>query len=43
MVYIDDVIIYSKSFEEHLAHVEQVFIILKDANMKVGPEKCTLF
>ena len=43
MVYIDDIIIYSKTFEEHMEHVEWVFNKLREANLKLGPEKCVLF
>ena len=40
MVYIDDIIIFSKSMAEHLNHLEQVFILLKEARMKIKIQKC---
>ena len=40
LVYVDDVLIFSKSFDEHLQHLEQVFQRLKQANLKLQPEKC---
>ena len=40
--YIDDVFSYSKTFEEHLNHLEQLFIRLKEANMKIKTSKCEL-
>ncbi len=33
--YIDDNLTFSKSFEEHIEHLEQLFLRLKDANMKL--------
>src|SRR6185369_14138514 len=39
-VYLDDIIIYSKSWEEHLEHIEQVFKRLEEAGLKMGRAKC---
>ena len=41
LIYIDDIIIFSKSVEEHLAHLEEVFRRLRDANVKLNPKKCS--
>ena len=43
LVYIDDVLIYSKSFEDHLRDLEEVFNRLIEANMQLKPSKCHLF
>ena len=43
MVYIDDIIVYSRSFEEHMQHLSWVFDKLREVNLKLGPDKCTLF
>lgn len=40
LVYIDDVIVISKTFDEHLHHLEQIFSNLTAANLKLHPEKC---
>ena len=40
MVYIDDVIIYSKTFKEHLNDLECVFQKLLSGGLKVKPSKC---
>jgi len=39
-VYIDDIIIYSKTFEEHLEHLRKVFTKLKEANLMIKLSKC---
>ena len=40
LVYIDDIIIIGRSFEEHLHHLQQVFDCLKSAGLKIQPSKC---
>lgn len=42
LAYIDDVIIYSNTFEEHLTHLNQVCQTLKDARFRLNPEKCEI-
>ncbi|GFW20727.1 retrovirus-related Pol polyprotein from transposon 297 [Trichonephila clavipes] len=39
-VYMDDVIITSPSFNEHLDHLNQVFTLLRDAGLTLNKEKC---
>jgi len=43
LVYLDDVIIFSKSFEEILLNLEKIFYRLKQANLKINPKKCVFF
>ena len=40
LVYIDDILIFSKTFEEHLHHLNLVFTNLRAAKLKLNPEKC---
>lgn len=40
MVYIDDIIIFSTTFNQHLARLEMVLERLKKANIKLNPSKC---
>ena len=40
MVYIDDIMTYSMTFDEHLIHLEELFKKLKEANLKVKTSKC---
>ena len=42
LVYLDDVIIFGKTPEEHLDRLEQVFQRLRGANLKLKPSKCQL-
>jgi Reverse transcriptase (RNA-dependent DNA polymerase) len=39
MVYIDDIIIFSDNFEDHMKHVAQVFKKLEEVNLKVAKDK----
>ncbi|WVZ64557.1 LOW QUALITY PROTEIN: hypothetical protein U9M48_014055 [Paspalum notatum var. saurae] len=41
VVYFDDILIYSKSFDEHLDHLHAVFVALRDARLFANLEKCT--
>ncbi|CEM37263.1 unnamed protein product [Vitrella brassicaformis CCMP3155] len=42
-VYVDDIVIFSRTFEEHCGHILDVFRLLQAANIKVKPSKCTFF
>ena len=41
--YLDDILIYSRTFEEHLKALRRVFERFRSANLKLSPEKCTWF
>ena len=43
LVFLDDIIIYSKSKAEHFRHLELVLQALKDANLTVKESKCNFF
>jgi hypothetical protein len=43
IVYIDDINVDSKTFDEHLLHLEQAFLRLKQAGLKLSLEKCFFF
>ena len=39
-VYLDDVVIYSDTWEEHLVHIRKLFDRLKDARLTVNLAQC---
>ena len=41
--YLDDVLIFSKSWEEHLQHLNTVFDRFKTASLKIKLRKCQFF
>ncbi|CAF2776199.1 unnamed protein product, partial [Rotaria sp. Silwood2] len=42
LAYIDDIIIYSKTFEEHLLHPNEICQVLKDTRFRLNPDKCEI-
>lgn len=43
LVYIDDICLFSPSFEHHLVLLRDVFTKLRAANLRLKPSKCQLF
>ena len=42
LVYLDDIIVFSRDLESHLARLAQLFQRLREANLKLKPSKCRL-
>ncbi|CAI2345915.1 unnamed protein product [Caenorhabditis sp. 36 PRJEB53466] len=40
LVYIDDILVYSKDFDQHLASIEKVLARFREFNLKASPKKC---
>src|SRR6266540_2282612 len=43
LVYLDDIIIYSKSLKDHRRHVKKVLQAIRSAGLKLKPAKCKWF
>ena len=43
LVYIDDIVVYSKSFEDHIIHLDKVLGAIEHAGITLSPTKCHLF
>ena len=41
VVYLDDIVVYSQTLEEHVQHLRQVFQVLRDNELYVKLEKCS--
>ena len=39
-VYIDDILVFSKSWEEHIMHIVLVLTALEKAGLSANPDKC---
>lgn len=42
-IFIDDIIVFSSTFEEHVKRLKLVFDRIRAANLKLSPKKCSLF
>ena len=40
--YIDDIVVFSKTFEEHIVHLEAVYSRLEETGLVLKPTKCKL-
>lgn len=40
--YLDDVVIFSQTWEEHVAHLQHVLQLIKSAGLTINPHKCML-
>ena len=43
LIYLDDVIVFGRTFEEHLERLRSVLERFKEANLQLNPSKCHLF
>ena len=43
LIYLDDVIVFSKDTNEHVAHVDKVLTLLRSAGVSLKLKKCEFF
>jgi hypothetical protein len=43
LVYIDDIVVYSTLYEDHLVHLETVLTAIREAGLTLSPKKCHMF
>ena len=43
LIYLDDIIVHSKTFDAHIENLREVFQRLKEANLKLSPKKKVSF
>ena len=43
LIYVDDIVLYSPSIKDHLNTLSNVFQKLRDANLRMSPDKCSFF
>ncbi len=41
--YLDDIIVFSRTIEEHIKNLQTIFKLLKEANLKLKLSKCRFF
>ena len=42
LVYLDDIIVFSRTYDDYISHLTQVFIALSNRNFVLNPPKCTI-
>jgi hypothetical protein len=42
LVYIDDIVVFSKTFEDHCMHLDKVFGAVSKSGLTLSPNKCHL-
>ncbi|GBG60192.1 hypothetical protein CBR_g3436 [Chara braunii] len=40
VVYLDDILVFNKTLEEHEGHLRQILSKLRESNLKINPKKC---
>ncbi|CAF5132846.1 unnamed protein product, partial [Rotaria sp. Silwood1] len=41
LVYLDDVVIFSRTFDQHIHHLNEILSILSSARLQLNPQKCS--
>jgi len=43
LIYLDDVLVFSSNFKQHLERIDVIFSKIRDSGLKLSPNKCNLF
>ena len=43
LVYLDDIIVIGRSFQEHIQNLDSVFQRLRESGLRLEPSKCSFF
>ena len=43
LIYLDDIIVFADSFEQHLSRLDEILCRLHEAGLKLSPKKCNFF
>jgi hypothetical protein len=43
LVYIDDIVVYLRSYEDHIEHLDKVLVAIEKGGITLSPTKCHLF
>ena len=43
LIYLDDVIVFSRTTEDHLRHVDEIIAVLRNAGVTLRLKKCAFF
>ena len=43
LAYIDDIVVFGRSWEEHMQHLRVILTQLQEAHLKIHPRKCQFF
>ncbi|CAM4781498.1 unnamed protein product, partial [Rotaria magnacalcarata] len=42
LVYLDDILVFSNSFDDHMKHLQQLFNVLNTHQFTLNPAKCSI-
>lgn len=42
VIYLEDIIIYSRNFKDHVCSLSRVLGKIKEADLRINPEKCSI-
>lgn len=43
LIYLDDILVFGRTFEQHLQRLRTIFLKIREAGIKLSPDKCNFF